>query len=172
MKTMTGVLAFTTFACLLTTGKVPGAVFAQPVEADLAAVFSSARTVFIAGFAGRQMMDRLWANPDGARAEIKVKAVLSEWGKYEIVEDPRTADLVLVVTRHQGGREVPRLRGEGDEALITPWLAREHGRCVSRVCGCRGHRLFGLRSDEPSLRSMTRLGTSFVPVPERVRESK
>lgn len=132
MKTITGMLAFTTFACLLTASAGPAAVFAQAVEPDLAIWFSSARTVFVVGFAGRQMMDRLWANPDGARAEIKVKAVLSEWGKYEIVEDPRTADLVLVVIESQKNLNLFRLanlvaelkvyRGGQNISVDTPTL--------------------------------------------------
>lgn len=72
---------------------------ATPVNAtDL---LLKARTVSVIGKTGKQMMDRAWANPNGARAKEKVVTVLAEWGRYQVVEDPLTADLILVVTEVQ-----------------------------------------------------------------------
>ena len=73
----------------------------QARNSESAATLAAARTVAVIGLTGEQMMDRLWANPNGARGEVKVKAVLTEWGQYEIVEDPRQADLVLIVIESQ-----------------------------------------------------------------------
>jgi hypothetical protein len=59
------------------------------------------KTVAIIGQTGKQMVNRGWANPNGYRAKEKVAAVLTEWGRYQIVEDPGTADLILVVFESQ-----------------------------------------------------------------------
>jgi hypothetical protein len=61
----------------------------------------NAKTVGIVGKTGKQMMDRGWANPNGQRAKEKVATALSDWGRYLIVDDPRTADLILVVFETQ-----------------------------------------------------------------------
>ena len=72
---------------------------AAPVNAtDL---LLKAKTVSILGVTGKQMRDRAWANPNGARGKEKVVAVLTEWGRYQILEDPATADLIVVVTEVQ-----------------------------------------------------------------------
>lgn len=60
-----------------------------------------AKTVAIVGKTGTQMMDRGWANPNGDRGREKVAAILTTWGRYQIVDDPVAADLILVVLESQ-----------------------------------------------------------------------
>ena len=68
---------------------------------DAGDVLRSARTVAVIGQTGKQMMNRAIWNPDGERAREKVAAVLSEWGRYTVVEHVEDADLVVVVTEFQ-----------------------------------------------------------------------
>jgi hypothetical protein len=60
-----------------------------------------ARKVALIGETGKRMMDRGWANPNGERGRQKLVDVLTKWGRYEIVENPTDADLVLVLTEFQ-----------------------------------------------------------------------
>ena len=60
-----------------------------------------ARKVALIGETGKRMMDRGWANPNGERGREKLVAVLTKWGRYEIVENPTDADLVIVLTEFQ-----------------------------------------------------------------------
>jgi hypothetical protein len=65
------------------------------------AVLVHARTVAVIGLTGPRLMDRLWANPDGRRAQQKVEGVLRDWRKYEVVYDPAQSDLVLLIIESQ-----------------------------------------------------------------------
>ena len=68
---------------------------------DAAAILSNARTVAVVGMTGRQLKNRLWANPSGERGKQKVEEVLSAWGRYRLVPDPGEADVVLVIREFQ-----------------------------------------------------------------------
>ena len=60
-----------------------------------------AKTVAVIGKTGHQMIDRGWANPNGERGKSKVADTLTHWGRFQIVEDPAVADLILVVFETQ-----------------------------------------------------------------------
>jgi hypothetical protein len=60
-----------------------------------------AKTVAILGKTGKQMMDRAWANPNGERGKEKIATALNQWGRYQIVDDPLAAELILVVFETQ-----------------------------------------------------------------------
>lgn len=77
----------------------PAATFRAELESTV--VLVNARTIAVIGLTGPRLMDRLWANPDGRRAQQKVEAVLRDWRKYEVVDDPAQADLVLLVIESQ-----------------------------------------------------------------------
>ena len=76
------------------------------------------RTIAVVGKTGKQLKDRLWANPDGARGKEKVVTVLRGWGRYQIVDDPVTADLVAVVTEVQKNLSLLRLANLVSELRI------------------------------------------------------
>ena len=97
LSLLTCVLTFVVGSSTMTTRV--NAFQAPPVNAtDL---LLKATKVLVIGQTGKQMMDRAWANPNGPRGEEKVVTALTKWGRYQIVEDPVTADLIFVVTEVQ-----------------------------------------------------------------------
>ena len=71
----------------------------DPSPADASAYLLSAKTIFVRGQVGAvQRATRGYLNPDGDRAKHKVLNVLSQWGRYRIVDDAAQADLIALVT--------------------------------------------------------------------------
>jgi hypothetical protein len=71
----------------------------DPAAADAGAYLLSAKTIFVRGQVGAvQRATRGYLNPDGGRARHKVLNVLSQWGRYRIVDDATEADLIALVT--------------------------------------------------------------------------
>lgn len=99
--------------CILSMGfprVVPAPVVAPSSQVqDAAAILSNARTVAVVGMTGRQLKNRLWANPSGERGKQKVEEVLAAWGRYQVVPDPGEADVVLVIQEFQKNINLLRL---------------------------------------------------------------
>ena len=105
--------------CILSAGfshVVPAPVVTPSSQAqDAAAILSNARAVAVVGVTGRQLKNRLWANPSGERGKQKVEEVLAAWGHYQVVPDPGEADVVMVKSRG----ELQRCRPEAREGRLA-----------------------------------------------------
>jgi hypothetical protein len=80
-----------------------------PTTISAETILLEAKTVAVRGETGTQMAGRGSFDPDGARAKEKVIAVLKKWGKYEVVDDPDKADIVIEVIEYQKNINLIRL---------------------------------------------------------------
>jgi hypothetical protein len=114
MKHALSLLGSVALASLLSPTIAQGQPLTRPAATHRAAseptaALVSARTVAVIGLTGPRLMDRLWANPDGRRAQQKVEAVLRDWRKYEVLDDPAQSDLVLLIIESQKDLSLFRL---------------------------------------------------------------
>jgi len=88
------------------------AAFAQP--APFPGVLKNARYVYVTSYDGSQWNFNV--SPDDRAAIGEVQDALRKWGHYAVTQEPRDADMILVVQR----------RGSEDElAVFDPKLGRD-----------------------------------------------
>ncbi len=86
--------------------------FAQP--ASFPGILKNARYVYVTSYDGSQW--NMNVSPDDRAAIGEVQEALRSWGHYAVAQEPRDADMVIVVQR----------RGSEDElAVFAPKLGRD-----------------------------------------------
>jgi hypothetical protein len=123
MKRQAGFIVLVSLAAMLV---ATSAVAAVQKPAAFPGIFRNARFVYVTSFDGSQWSSNVL--PDDRAAIGEVQDAIRTWGHFVVVQEPRNADMILVVQR----------RGSEDElAVYDPTLGR-NSEYLWRVMGHGG----------------------------------
>ncbi len=112
MKNKTMILALALAAIVLPALALAAPTLTQP--APFPGIFRNARYVYVTSFDGSQFNPNILSDDRAAIGEVQ--DAIRDWGHFIVVQEPRNADMILVVQR----------RGSEDElAVFDPKLGRD-----------------------------------------------